>query len=330
MAFARFGVRYLVTCMTVLGLCSPLVVMAKNNLVDSKNIKIGKETLIRGNKNAKATSGPRTGGGGNTCALVISQNTDLLQKNSELMLENDIVNPTQLERLNQEIASARFYTTDKLEIDKEDKDAINFYLQNKVVVSEKFCRYIEVSGRAASILLHEYMGLAEIDDADYKKSGLFLEKYTELINQKAAIYDYVQTEVKKDLAGKKSCFKGAIRKKRNEMDNNYGGRFSPDAVPNINIAEGSSTQYRNMDKYCDDLGNGLQSCSTNDTAEYLVAIQFSASTTGTFEVESIDFRVAMASNSVLVIKETGLNPEQGGDEIVSEKVHDTYTCHPLK
>lgn len=142
---------------------------------------------------------------------------------------------------------------------------------------------------------------------------------------------FLKNEIKKDLAGKKSCFKGALRKKRNDMDDNYGGRFSPDEAPNLNVAEGSSTQYRYIDKYCDDLGNGLQSCASTDTSEYLVAIQFTASTTGTFEVESVDFRVVNVHKSILIINDKfDSNPENGDEGLVSSKQEDKWACTPIR
>lgn len=126
----------------------------------------------------KPTNGPRTGGGGNSCALSIHQNTVKLV--GLLKASAGLLSPEQLSLLLRKIEVAKFYVGENLMIDGQTKDAINYPDTNQIVVSDKFCNIDmnDVSAKAMSLLLHEYLGLAKINDKKYQISGAFLQNYT--------------------------------------------------------------------------------------------------------------------------------------------------------
>jgi hypothetical protein len=167
--------------LSFLGLQNPTYAATPAKQVGSKQSLILKNGKVFGNEVQKP-QGPRTGGGGNACALAISQNSKKLI--AVLRSLPDLIDGKEMEKLTTEMETAEFYLSDKLMIGREKKDAINYPEENKILVTPKLCRteLIEVSGRAMAILFHEYLGLAVINDDDYRISGQFLEKYAELVN----------------------------------------------------------------------------------------------------------------------------------------------------
>ncbi|WP_413576504.1 hypothetical protein ACLVWU_00500 [Bdellovibrio sp. HCB290] len=124
------------------------------------------------------TEGPRTGGGGNSCALSIYQNTEKLVS---LIHEMPTLLNGQLRGyLLHKISVAKFYISENLILDGQVKDAINYPDTNEIYLSNRLCGLdlLEVQGRAMAILLHEYLGLANIDDRRYQVSGAFLQNYS--------------------------------------------------------------------------------------------------------------------------------------------------------
>lgn len=299
-----------------------------------RDLRMQKEELILINKDLKKNlgllrpQGPRTGGGGNSCALAIAKNTQTLEKQLEAF-GSDIMTYDSLPKLATAIAEASFFVSKSLIKDGQSKDAMNFPHENKIVLTEHFCRYemTEVSARAMSLLLHEYLGLAGIDDRQYQISGRFLEMYSEIVNQRSEIQYYLQKEAEKDLAGTASCFKGEVKKKSLEMEESYGGRYQPDVT--IDTANAGYSVYRFRAKYCSEASEGKRTCDNTDSHSYLVTAQFTAATSGSAEAEAIAFNVRRDVRTVLVVKEDAdYNPNE--DEIISEKTTTTYTCTPLE
>lgn len=123
------------------------------------------------------TRGPRTGGGGNSCALSIHQNTEKLV--SLLYEMPNLLSESERKKLLSKISVAKFYLTESLSLDGQLKDAINYPDTNEIFISYKLCGLdlLEVQSRAMAILLHEYLGLAKTDDRQYQISGAFLQNY---------------------------------------------------------------------------------------------------------------------------------------------------------
>ncbi len=121
-------------------------------------------------------SGPRTVGGGNSCAMAIQANTKKLVSYLKSDRFNGLVDLEELEKV---IDSTRFYMQDVIIKDGQNKDALNFPAERKIIVSNQVCAgtLSKVSGKAMSLLFHEYLGLADYDDTDYRISGKFLDIY---------------------------------------------------------------------------------------------------------------------------------------------------------
>lgn len=292
------------------------------------------EQLILINKDIKKDmtslpkEGPRTGGGGNSCSLVIVKNTEALQKYMEQFNVEGMTGEN-IEALKAAIDRAQFFTTGTLIHEGQRKDAMNFPDEDRIVLTNKFCRYemTEVSGRAMSLLLHEYLGLARVDDRQYQISGRFLETYSLMLAKRTEIQYYLQEEARKDLDGKSSCFKGAVLKKSKKMEDDYGGRYSADV--DITVAEAGETVYRYVSKYCNEAVNGQRICDSEDEYSYIVAARFSSATSGTLETEAIAFKVEKTVRNILVVKDSA-DYHAEDDEIVSDKSITTYKCTPLR
>jgi hypothetical protein len=202
MKMVRFGCQFVVTGMTIFALSIEAYAVAANSRYsvgssvktqtsnkttvtttpargDGKLILLN-EGALKQLQNSKP-EGPRSGGGGNSCALNINENTKQLLKTLELMPQ--LLTKKQLNDLKQHILKTAFYLKDNLYKNGESKDAINFPAENKIYVSPNLCKWqmVEVSGSAMAILLHEYLGLAGINDSKYQISGKFLAKYAEIV-----------------------------------------------------------------------------------------------------------------------------------------------------
>ncbi|WP_413585568.1 hypothetical protein [Bdellovibrio sp. HCB274] len=195
MTYRHFGEKVLITCVTFFALNA---FAAESVKVDPQLAKSSKPevsavaknrpsgTLILSNsanrklKDMDALSkveGPRTGGGGNSCALSITQNTEKMI--SMLSAMPNLLSEEQKTILLLKISEAKFYVAETLTLDGEMKDAINYPDTKEIFVSNRLCGLdlIEVHSRAMAILLHEYLGLARIDDRRYQISGAFLQNF---------------------------------------------------------------------------------------------------------------------------------------------------------
>ncbi|UXR66097.1 hypothetical protein EZJ49_07520 [Bdellovibrio bacteriovorus] len=200
MIYKQFSEKLLITCVTFFALnafaldSGPADLKITNlpkltsdagrvetkDLIQPDRILILDNAQLKGIKDFQTflkTQGPRTGGGGNSCALSIHQNTEKLVS---LILEMPkLLSEGQREALLYKISVAKFYLSESLSLDGQLKDAINYPDANEIFVSSKLCGLdlLEVQSRAMAILLHEYLGLARIDDRQYQISGAFLQNY---------------------------------------------------------------------------------------------------------------------------------------------------------
>ncbi|MGZ3768508.1 MAG: hypothetical protein ACXVCP_07540 [Bdellovibrio sp.] len=119
--------------------------------------------------------GPGSGGGGNACAMgIVKLTKQILQQNfNQTLLQRD-----QEQALKAAMQTAIFVQGENLHpVRGEKKNAINFPDLQLVVVDNKACEVIVDGGAPGfSLLVHEYMGLANIDDRDYNASWSFIEK----------------------------------------------------------------------------------------------------------------------------------------------------------
>jgi len=115
--------------------------------------------------------GPGSGGGGNSCALMIKENTRML------IDKLSIYSPLQEEKsslvqLLRNIKSAKFVLGSDLMVDGKKVEAINYPEAKTIVIEQSFCDQMNsISLRSMGILLHEYLGLTLIDDTGFEVSG---------------------------------------------------------------------------------------------------------------------------------------------------------------
>lgn len=120
--------------------------------------------------------GPGSGGGGNSCALMLKQNTVEILSKIKLypLFQQDGVG----EILEQTIKSAQFYIGKDLYINGKKVEAINYPVDKAIYVEQAFCDKISVlSAASIGLTLHEYLGLAGFDDTQYQISGDFVATY---------------------------------------------------------------------------------------------------------------------------------------------------------
>ncbi|MFV8256326.1 hypothetical protein ACNQKP_00900 [Bdellovibrio bacteriovorus] len=202
MICTKFCEKILITCVTLFALNAfasdagteklklpqlPQIKAPEAGRIEVKPVARPEGSLILDNalgKNLKdfqtflKTQGPRTGGGGNSCALSIHQNTEKLV--SLLSEMPTLLSEGQRAFLLHKISVAKFYLSEDLTLDGQTKDAINYPETNEIYLSNKLCGLdlLEVQSRAMAILLHEYLGLANFDDRRYQISGAFLQNYS--------------------------------------------------------------------------------------------------------------------------------------------------------
>lgn len=137
------------------------------------------------------------------------------------------------------------------------------------------------------------------------------------------LFKDLNLEVEKDLAGEKSCFKGAVKKKMEEMHENYGGRFG--GSYNLEVLKIMDTQYRYLAKYCDhyldrdlnilpdhadDSLRAYRQCTHTNESLSIAGVIFESTTSGTFEREGLIFKVRYdVTNSLIVNHDAGYHVE---------------------
>lgn len=148
----------------------------------------------------------------------------------------------------------------------------------------------------------------------------------------------LEAEIKKDLSGMPSCFKGKIKELKSYMEENYGGRFSGEHE--LEITEVSSTQYRASAKYCEksldiNLNEVIneedvsliayRQCTSTDTSMNIAVIRYGSATSGTFETESATFAIDYkVTNKLIVDKNASYHPEE--EEIKSWDTSSKLSC----
>lgn len=119
--------------------------------------------------------GPGSGGGGNICAMGITKITkDII---SDALSQSSLTEPQKV-ALKSAIQNAVFIQTKHVPMVRgERKNAVNFPDRNLIVLDDEACAIIgqgESSG--INLLMHEYLGLAGIDDRDFRASTFFTDE----------------------------------------------------------------------------------------------------------------------------------------------------------
>lgn len=282
--------------------------------------------------NMERTQGPRTGGGGNSCALMISQNT--LKLMSILESNEDIqgLSITEKKKVLSVIPLVNFYLTDKLSKDKQKKDAKNYPHEKAIVVTNYFCNrsLTEVSGRSMGLLLHEYLGVAEVDDSTYSISGNFLETYSRISAVNLNLQQYLVAEAEKDIKGETSCFHGELLKTDKEMAELYGGRYTSLTNPSVNIVNAGWQVSRNMDNSCsaDNPNSAILTCSATDKDTYIATIDMSYADSGSAGSLSAVFKIEKSTTITKKVKGENRWFAEGKD-LLKETTEQIITCKKI-
>ncbi len=174
-------------------------------------------------------------------------------------------------------------------------------------------------------------------------SGVHADSSTNTSENENFLEVLVEAEIQKDLQGKPSCFSGKVKKFKDQMQENYGGRFG-DGEHTLSLAEVNSTRYRSYAKYCStgldinlnevtsDQDESLvvyKKCHGKYSTKNIAAITFGASTSGTIEVEGLAFAVNYSENHDLIVKkDADYFPEES--DIKSWDITKELTCKLIK
>lgn len=154
-------------------------------ILNTKNLKIDKHRDLRiENLDLQRKLGPRTTGGGNICAFNITATTAFIIKNIEAV---PFENQKQTDQFLQKINTVRFFGGSNLKVRGQSVNAINYPQIGHIVVDSSVCEYLDSNKEGgAAFLLHEYLGVAGIDDTAYQISSSFAKKVKD--NSKDATY----------------------------------------------------------------------------------------------------------------------------------------------
>jgi len=141
-------------------------------ILDTKNFKIEKLKNVKVESfNLDKAFGPGSSGGGNICAFNITSASAFIVKNIDKI---PFANKNQRNQFLAKMTSVRFLQGANLEVRGQSVNAINVPSANVIVLDEKACEAIGDGGSAGySLLLHEYLGVASIDDMTYQVSNAF-------------------------------------------------------------------------------------------------------------------------------------------------------------
>ena len=153
-----------------------------NRIIDLSKVRLSNKTGAIKNETRQ---GPGSGGGGNTCALMLKQNAIALIEKIKTYppFQKDGI----ADLLIANISAAQFYPGDNLQIDGKDVEAINYPTKKIIEVEQGFCDKVSTFSAASfGITLHEYLGLAGLADENYQVSGPFVDNlYTLAIENTA-------------------------------------------------------------------------------------------------------------------------------------------------
>jgi hypothetical protein len=184
LVFKTFLVTFFVAC-TSFG-------QSSNRLIDLSKVKLtNKTSTIK----SETRQGPGSGGGGNTCALMLKQNAIELIERVQAYPPFQSDNIAEILKAN--IQAAQFFPGDHLEIAGKDVEAINYPTKKIIVIEQSFCdKVITFSTASLGITLHEYLGLAGIADESYQISGPFVNSiYTAERNRRSAGPSFLDNQV---------------------------------------------------------------------------------------------------------------------------------------
>ncbi|WP_413293089.1 hypothetical protein ACLSU7_17010 [Bdellovibrio sp. HCB185ZH] len=310
--------------------------IAKDKQPQSPALILDTKTIF-GENSHPPMEGPRTGGGGNSCALAITQNTTTLMELLSESMYQSIFPGSDSSKVISTMKKTRFYLKEALIKDGQAKDAMNYPFDGVIYVSPKFCasELVEVSGRSMSLLLHEYLGLAGINDRNYEVSGKFLEIYVNGKSKDAQTKVWLKNEFKKDLRGKKSCFGGAIAKSIAEYEGD-DRNFLKDREYTINIMPIDYSGTGITDGQCKTLDKNKREidytsanavywlCSKSNYQTYLATVPLLWGSHGSVGISPVNFKVTRIETTT-TFKRYGA---EVGEGVLNESSQTKIECAP--
>jgi hypothetical protein len=194
-------------------------------ILDTKNFKIEKLKNVKVESfNLDKAFGPGSSGGGNLCAYNITSASAFIVKNIDKI---PFANKNQRNQFLEKMTSVRFLQGANLEVRGQSVNAINVPSANSIVLDEKACDAIEGGGSAGySLLLHEYLGVASIDDTTYQVSNAFAAATQKEMNEGACETAYC-LKLKADL----KLYRVNLEKLENDLA--FGERISGVDLKNV-------------------------------------------------------------------------------------------------
>lgn len=150
----------------------PLEVKHLPLILDAANLNIQKFRDARiENLDLKKLYGPGSSGGGNLCAYNITTATDFILRNiKQIPFENH----KQEQDFVRKISSVLFMSGENLKVREQSVNARNYPEYGVIVLDGKACDSLSDETIVGNLLLlHEYLGIAGIDDTTYQVSDKF-------------------------------------------------------------------------------------------------------------------------------------------------------------
>lgn len=163
-----------------------------NRIIDLSKVDLSNKTKTI---QSETRQGPGSGGGGNTCALMLKQNAiELIERIQSYppFQTNGIA-----DLLISNIKAAQFLPGDKLQIAGKDVEAINYPTKKIIEIEQGFCdKVVTFSTASLGITLHEYLGLAGLADEEYQVSGPFISSiYVAARNKNSGRASFLDNQV---------------------------------------------------------------------------------------------------------------------------------------
>jgi hypothetical protein len=191
-----------------------------------------------------------------------------------------------------------------------------------------------------SLLLHEYLGLALIEDRKYEISGKFLELYSLNVANNIDLKIFMEKEVSKDLQGQSSCFNGLVKNKSDEImlrtkSSALGNGLGSVEVQIINSFE-VINKASDCQKFLDQQGRETTEknlavsklCRSTGTSDYMVTVPFTHFGHGKALDEAILFKVEEVKETTIQVKIDDDFAVLGSQ--VKGSVRASYKCTPIQ
>ena len=254
---------------------------SSNRIIDLSKVRLSNKTSAI---QAETRQGPGSGGGGNSCALMLKQNAiELIERvKAYPPFQKDGI----ADLLLANIPAAQFIPGENLEIAGKDVEAINYPTKKIIQIEHGFCDKISTfSIDSLGIALHEYLGLAGLDDDGYSVSSPFVDSIYIVERNKTSTSPYFADHQINNLRTKfeKSDLltDDELKMKKINLSCTYYGETGGNNVQQTFTLQGSPDQHLTMQtaretitlKVEKTLGGLMMSPSKNSTSTSFVVLR---------------------------------------------------------